>query len=132
MIQLPSFDYDVAELSVKVTDEESGESSDQVILIHSSFCEEAIKAHTEMTALRAAAEEQGVDLTVDVDKFGVTVKQDSDFAKNMIADYAAKLVKSWPLKEGLTESLLSNMTLCNAIIMKSSERGEEFLKKKRA
>ena len=132
MIQLSQFDYDVAELNIKATNEESGESLDKVITIHSSFCEEAIKAHSEMTALRSAAEDQGVSLLNEVEKFGVKIKEDSEFAKNMIADYASKLVKHWPLKEPIHETLLDNMTLCNAIILKSSERGEDFLKKKKA
>lgn len=133
MIKLKDkFDYDTASVSITVTNAE-GVQSDCELLVTSAFCEEAIKATSIYQSSIAAAKESGVELKEAYDNFGVELERDTEFAKNITAQYAESLVKDWPLKdEPAFDTLKANMTLCNVIINASIERGNDFLKKKKS
>lgn len=124
MIQLKGFDYDIAELEV------SANGEDFVIKIHSSFTTQAIKAGSFFKASTDAAKEQGVDLEVEIDNFGIKISESTDTFKKLYAQYAGSLVAEWPFEVDMIQELIDNETLCSAIINKSNKRGEEFLTKK--
>ena len=125
MIQLSDFDYDTARLSIKHGSEE-GE-----VLIRSEYTQEAIKANTKFNACLNAAKEQGIDMEVEVDNFGIKTKEVTETYNKLLAQYAEQLVIEWPFKDvNLFDALCDNPTLARAVIDASKQRAEEFLKKK--
>jgi len=124
MIQLSDFDFDTVNVPIRV------EEQDMIVVVKSGYTQEAIQAGQYFSMACEAAKEQGIELDVEVDNFGVKMKEQTDTYKSLVAQFAEKLVKDWPVDEPLFDCLFENQNLAWTIIRKSDERMREFFEKK--
>ena len=124
MIQLSDFDFDTVNVPIRSNEK------DMIVVVKSGYTQEAIQAGQYFSMACEAAKEQGIELDVDVDNFGVKMKEQTETYKSLVAQYAEKLVKDWPVDEHLFDCLLENQNLAWTIIRKSDERMREFFEKK--
>ena len=124
MIQLSDFDFDTVNVPIRV------DEKDMIVVVKSGYTQDAIQAGQYFSMACEAAKEQGIDLDVEVDNFGVKMREQTETYKSLVAQYAEKLVKDWPVDAPLFDSLVSNQNLAWTIIRKSDERMREFFEKK--
>lgn len=124
MIQLSDFDFDTVNVPIRVNEE------DMVVVVKSGYTQDAIQAGQYFSMACEAAKEQGIEFEVEVDNFGIKMKEQTDTYKSLVAQYAEKLVKEWPVNHPIFDSLVSNQSLAWVIINKSTERAKEFFEKK--
>lgn len=124
MIQLSDFDFDTVNVPIRV------DEKDMIVVVKSGYTQDAIQAGQYFSMACEAAKEQGIDLDVEVDNFGVKIREQTETYKSLVAQYAEKLVKDWPVDAPLFDSLVSNQNLAWTIIRKSDERMREFFEKK--
>ena len=124
MIQLSDFDFDTVNLSIRV------DGKDMDVVVKSGFTQDALQAGQYFSMACDAAKEQGIELEVEEDNFGVKMKKQTETYHKLVSQYAEKLVKEWPVDEPIFDSLVSNQNLAWAIINKSAERAKEFFEKK--
>ena len=124
MIQLSDFDFDTVNVPIRV------EEQDMIVVVKSGYTQDAIQAGQYFSMACEAAKEQGIEFEVEVDNFGIKMKEQTDTYKSLVAQYAEKLVKEWPVDEPLFDCLLENQNLAWTIIRKSDERMREFFEKK--
>lgn len=124
MIQLSDFDFDTVNVPIRVNEE------DMIVVVKSGYTQDAIQAGQYFSMACEAAKEQGIELDVEIDNFGVKMKEQTDTYKNLVAQFAEKLVKDWPVDKPLFECLFENQNLAWTIIRKSDERMREFFEKK--
>lgn len=124
MIQLSDFDFDTVNVPIRV------EEQDMIVVVKSGYTQDAIQAGQYFSMACEAAKEQGIEFEVEVDNFGIKMKEQTDTYKSLVAQYAEKLVKDWPVDAPIFDSLVSNQSLAWVIINKSSERAKEFFAKK--
>lgn len=129
MIQLSQFDYDTATIDITSTNE-AGEKTPAQIVIHSYFCEEAIRAACLYDQSLQNAKEANIELSEEYENHGIPMKRTTEVHKKLRAQLACSLVKVWPIDEDCFEVLTDNQSTCEAIIHASQERAEEFIKKK--
>ena len=124
MIQLSDFDFDTVNVPIRV------EEQDMIVVVKSGYTQEAIQAGQYFSMACEAAKEQGIELDVEVDNFGVKMREQTDTYKSLVAQFAEKLVKDWPVDAPLFNCLFENQNLAWTIIRKSDERMREFFEKK--
>ena len=124
MIQLSDFDFDTVNVPIRV------DEKDMIVVVKSGYTQDAIQAGQYFSMACEAAKEQGIDLDVEVDNFGVKMREQTETYKSLVAQYAEKLVKDWPVDAPLFDSLVSNQNLAWTIIRKSDDRMREFFEKK--
>ena len=124
MIQLSDFDFDTVNVSIRV------DGKDMIVVVKSGYTQDAVQAGQYFSMACEAAKEQGIEFEVEVDNFGIKMKEQTDTYKSLVAQYAEKLVKEWPVDHPIFDSLVSNQNLAWAIINKSAERAKEFFEKK--
>ena len=124
MIQLSDFDFDTVNVPIRV------EEQDMIVVVKSGYTQDAIQAGQYFSMACEAAKEQGVELDVEIDNFGVKMKEQTDTYKSLVAQYAEKLVKEWPVDAPLFNCLFENQNLAWTIIRKSDDRMREFFEKK--
>ena len=124
MIQLSDFDFDTVNVPIRV------EEQDMIVVVKSGYTQEAIQAGQYFSMACEAAKEQGIEFEVEVDNFGIKMKEQTDTYKSLVAQYAERLVKEWPVDAPLFDCLFENQSLAWTIIRKSNERAKEFLEKK--
>lgn len=124
MIQLSDFDFDTVNVPIRV------EEQDMIVVVKSGYTQDAIQAGQYFSMACEAAKEQGIELDVEIDNFGVKMKEQTDTYKSLVAQYAEKLVKEWPVDAPLFNCLFENQNLAWTIIRKSDDRMREFFEKK--